>query len=201
MLWPFALQESDNEITKRDSFAEFCHPASLVWLLREPSATRHLACYSHCKTAWHSPHVHLVRQDTRLKAPIRAMNSRNLLNHHGSTLTESLVAISLFGLASAAIGDLLTSAIQLERTNGTTTTAVCLAASELEDLHAQDYDAIASHSLTKIVGGAIYNVQTTVITDSPETSMKSVTTKVTWIEARGPKSYLLDTIYINPRIE
>ena len=129
------------------------------------------------------------------------MNSRNLLNHHGSTLTESLVAISLFGLASAAIGDLLTSTIQRERTNGTTTTAVCLAASELEDLHAQDYDAIASHSLTKIVGGAIYNVQTTVITDSPETSMKSVTTKVTWIEARGPKSYLLDTIYINPRIE
>ena len=123
------------------------------------------------------------------------MNAKNLCNQHGSTLAESLVAISLFGLAAAAIGDLLTRAIQVERSNGTTTTAVCLAESELEDLHAQDYDAIANRSSTAIVEGATYTVQSMVATDSPEPSMKSVTTKVTWTDARGPQSYSLDAIY------
>lgn len=122
------------------------------------------------------------------------------MNQHGSTLAESLVAISLFGLAAAAIGDLLTRAIQVERSNGTTTTAVCLAESELEDLHAQDYDAIADHSSTTIVEGATYTVQRMVVTDSPEPSMKSVTTKVTWTDTRGPQSYSLDAIYSSTRI-
>lgn len=130
-----------------------------------------------------------------------ALSMWNLRNEYGSTLVESLVAVSLFGLTVVAIGDLLTREIQLERANGTTTTAVCLAESELEDLHAQDYDDIASHSSTTTVEGATYAVQTKVVTDSPARSLKSVTTTVSWTEARGPKSYSVDTIYLNPRIE
>jgi len=133
--------------------------------------------------------------------PVGAANSSSLRNQHGSTLVESLVAISLFALAVAAIGDLMTREIQLERTNGTTTTAVCLAESELEDMHALGYDAIASHSSTKTVEGATYTVQTTVVTDSPEQFMKSVTTNVAWTEARGPQSYTVDAIFSTAAID
>jgi len=128
------------------------------------------------------------------------MNFRNLYNQHGSSLVESLVALSLFGLAASAVGDLLTRTIQLEHANGTTTTAVCLAQNELEDLHALDYDAIANRSSTTIVQGAAYTVRTSVVSDSPAPDMKSVTTKVTWMEGRGPQSYSLDTIYSDPRV-
>lgn len=131
----------------------------------------------------------------RRKAPIGYMNYRTLRNQHGSTLVESLVALSLFALTAAAIGDLLTREIHLEGTNNTTTTAIFLAERELEDLRSQDYDTVASRSSTSTVEGATYSLQTTVVPDSPAPSMKSVTTNVTWTDARGPQSYDVYAIY------
>jgi type II secretory pathway pseudopilin PulG len=126
------------------------------------------------------------------------MNHQKLCNQHGSTLVESLVALSLLGLTAAAIGNLLSREISLDATNGTSTTAISLAEQELEDLRAQDYDAVASRSSTNTVDGATYNVQTTVVPDSPAPDMKSVTTTVTWTDVRGPQSYDVYTIYGAP---
>lgn len=123
------------------------------------------------------------------------MSSRAFHDQRGTTLMESLVALTLFGLTAAAIGNLLTQEIRLQGTNGTATTAITLAERELEDLRAQDYGTIASRSAVNTVGGATYTLLTTVVPDSPAPFMKSITTNVTWTEAIGPQSYLLYAIY------
>ena len=108
---------------------------------------------------------------------------------------ESLVALTLFGLTAAAIGNLLTHEIRLQGTNGTTTTAISLAERELEDLRSLEYEDIASRSAARTLGGATYYLQTTVVPDAPAPLMKSVTTNVSWTEAVGPQSYFLYAIY------
>jgi hypothetical protein len=105
------------------------------------------------------------------------------------------MAITLFALTAAAIGNLLTREFLLEAANTTTTTAVSLAERELEDLRAQDYNTLASRSSTTTVDGATYSVRTTVVPDAPAPDMKSVTTNVTWQDARGPQSYVVYAIY------
>lgn len=124
--------------------------------------------------------------------------ARSLRNSSGSTLVESLVALSLFAMTAAAIGDLLLHQIRMEGANGAATNGVLLAERELEDLRSQDYDSLASRTSTSTIDGATYFVQTTVVPDSPEVAMKSVTTSVTWTEAKGPQSYSVEAIYGAP---
>lgn len=116
-------------------------------------------------------------------------------NQRGNTLVESLVALALFTLMAAAIGDLLAQQIRFQGTSGTTTTAIGLAEQELEDLRSMSYDAIASRSASSVVGGATYQVDTTVVLNSPERNMKSITAHVSWTDAIGAQNYALYAIY------
>ena len=125
------------------------------------------------------------------------MNSRARRTQRGATLVESLVALGVFGVVAAAVGNLLTQHIRGERTNGTTGTAVTIAEAELESIRSLDYPSIVSRTFdpTPAAGSPSYHVQTTVIADSPAPSLKSITTQVSWTEPAGTKSVSLYAIY------
>ncbi|HVO25340.1 MAG TPA: type II secretion system protein [Candidatus Margulisiibacteriota bacterium] len=126
------------------------------------------------------------------------MSSRpNRWNQRGATLIESLVALGVFGMVAAAVSTLLTQHIGVERTNGTTTAAITIAEAELESLRSLAYPNIATRTFdaTPAAGSPTYHVETTVLTDSPAPSLKSITTQVTWIEPAGSKSVALYAVY------
>lgn len=105
------------------------------------------------------------------------------------------MALALFGVAAAAVGDLLSHHIRMQGTNGTTTTAISLAEEELEDIRALDYADITSRWAVQVVGGISYGLQTNVAADWPEANMKTIQTTVTWSEPSGAKEYALYAIY------
>ena len=110
---------------------------------------------------------------------------------------ESLVALGLFGIVAAAVGNLLIEHIRRERTNGTTTAAVELAEAELESIRSLDYPDIASRVTdpTPAAGSPAFHVLTTVVADSPAPSLKTITTQVSWTEPAGPQSVSLYAVY------
>jgi len=116
-------------------------------------------------------------------------------NERGTTLVECVAAIVLFAIAAAAIGDLLTEQIQMQRSNGTTSTAISVAAGELEDVRTLNYGDMANRSSTTVVDGVTYNLETSVVANSPQKNMKTVHTTVVWTEPTGAKSYTLHAIY------
>lgn len=116
-------------------------------------------------------------------------------NQRGTTLIECVVAIVLFAIAAAAIGDLLTEQIRMQRSNGTTSTAISVAAGELEDVRTLNYADMANRSSTTVVDGVTYNLETSVAANAPQQNMKTVHTTVVWTEPTGAKSYTLHSIY------
>ena len=125
------------------------------------------------------------------------MNCRTLRRQRGATLIESLVAVSLFGIAAAAVGGLLTQHIRRQATNGTTTAALTVAETELESIRSLDYSDIASRTTdpTPAAGSPAYHVVTTVVADYPAPTLKTITTQVTWTEPSGTQSVSLNAIY------
>ncbi len=114
----------------------------------------------------------------------------------GFTLIETAVSLGVFALASAAIGALLVSQIRMQTSNVTKTKAISLAAKELEDLRALDYNSIpASRTSTTTVGGVTYTVTSQATFNSPASGVASITTTVTWREALGPQSYTANVLY------
>jgi type II secretory pathway pseudopilin PulG len=116
-------------------------------------------------------------------------------SERGSTLIESLVAIGLFGLVMAAVGDLLITHIRMEGLNVMQTTAIGLAERELEDLRAIQYSDIVSRTSTQTVDGMRYTITSTVTADTPAPNEKSINTAVTWTDRSGAQSYALNAIY------
>ena len=125
------------------------------------------------------------------------MSSRHIHKQRGATLIESLVALGLFGIVAAAVGNLLIEHIRRERTNGTTTAAVGLAEAELESIRSLDYPDIASRvtNPTPAAGSPAFHVLTTVVADSPAPSLKTITTQVSWTEPAGSQSVSLYAVY------
>ncbi len=114
----------------------------------------------------------------------------------GFTLVETVASLTLLALAGAAIGGLLVSHLRLESRNANRTTAISLAARELEDLRSLDYNSIpASRTGTKTVGGLRYTVATTAAFDVPAPLMASITTTISWTEPLGAQSYTANAIY------
>jgi prepilin-type N-terminal cleavage/methylation domain-containing protein len=124
------------------------------------------------------------------------MNSDGLAGERGFTLIETLVSLGLFVVATAAIGGLLVSQIRMETSNAAKTTAISLAAKELEDLRALDYSSIpASRTSTATVSGLTYTVTSRAVFDSPANGMASITTTLSWTEPLGSQTYVLNAIY------
>jgi Tfp pilus assembly protein PilV len=111
-------------------------------------------------------------------------------------LIETLVSLSLFVLAAAAVSNLLVSQIRIENGNANYTTAISLATSALENLRSLDYPSIpASQITTTTVGPVTYTVTSTAAFDTPATGMARITTAVTWTDLLGSQTYTVNAIY------
>jgi len=124
------------------------------------------------------------------------MKFDKLATNHGFTLVETLASLAVFALCSAAIGELLVTQIHMENSNAFGTTAISLAAKELEDLRSLDYPSIpATRTSTATVGGLTYTVTSAAAFDQPNAGMATITTTVSWTEPLGAKSYTVNAIY------
>jgi len=127
--------------------------------------------------------------ETRARPPARWRCRR------GVTLTETMVALTLFALCSSAIGQLMTTQIRLASSNNLTSRAYALAEEELEAIRALDYADITSASRTLDVGNVHFGVATVVQTNVPAVNLKTITVTVSWNEPTGSKNVTLNTIY------
>jgi prepilin-type N-terminal cleavage/methylation domain-containing protein len=124
------------------------------------------------------------------------MRCDGLTSQRGFTMIETVVSLSLFVLAAAAVGKLLVSQVRMETDNATKTTAISLATKELEDLRSLDYPSIpASRTSTTTVGSLTYRVTSKATFDSPAAGMARITTTVTWTEPLGSQTYTVNAIY------
>jgi Tfp pilus assembly protein PilV len=117
------------------------------------------------------------------------------LNEHGVTLIESVVAVGVFLMAAAAISNLLIGHIRFQGSNTMHTTAIAVAARELESLRGLDYKDITTHSATQTVDGKAYTITTTVREGVPIVNMKSIVVAVNWTELGGAQTYAINAIY------
>lgn len=123
------------------------------------------------------------------------MSSERRIGQRGTTLIESLVALGLFAIVAGAVSNLLIVHMRIGSSNITRTTAIALAERELEDLRGMDYTQVAARNSTQKIAGMTYQVATSVVTDSPASGMKSITTTVSWTEPLGAQTYTLNGLY------
>ena len=113
----------------------------------------------------------------------------------GVTLTETMVALTLFALCSSAIGRLVTTQIRMASTNNLASRAYSLAEQELENIRGFDYSDIASTSRSVDSGKVKFTIATNVQSNVPAVNLKTITVTVTWTEPTGNKDVALKTIY------
>lgn len=120
-------------------------------------------------------------------------------DQRGLGLIESIVALGLFLLATATIGQFVIRQIRAGSTNAMYSVAYAQAAQELEELRGLDYDAIDSRTSTLQEGATQYRVVTTVVPDSPEPNMKEISVAIDWNEPDGERHVQVQTIFTEVR--
>lgn len=126
---------------------------------------------------------------------MRTMVNRRWRNERGSTLLETVVAVGLFALTAATMGDFLRQQIRAGGANANYSTAYALAAEEFEDIRAMPYDDILSRTASSSQGAVTFAVDTAVVNDTPAPNMKKITVNVNWKEPGGPQNVTVHSIY------
>lgn len=121
------------------------------------------------------------------------------LNARGISLIETLVALALFAMTAATMGQFLVAQVRQSSNNYLQTKALSLAAEQLESTRAQKYAEMVSDTRTETVGGVTYTIATTVDADSPSDGLKSIAVDVSWSDPQGPKNVTVNTIYTEVR--
>lgn len=117
----------------------------------------------------------------------------------GISLIETLVALGLFAISAATIGQFLTTQIRAASGNHLYTQALALAAEELEATRALRFNDMDSSARTATLGGMTYAVTTTVKDDTPANGVKTISVSVEWGAPDGPQHVDLHTIYTEVR--
>jgi prepilin-type N-terminal cleavage/methylation domain-containing protein len=125
--------------------------------------------------------------------------SDRLANQHGVSLVETMVALSLFAISAATVGQFIVRQTRMASTNNLTSIAQSLAEESLEGLRALDYDAIAPSSRSVTKGNVTFAIQTTVKNNTPGPSMKQITVDVSWADPLGTQNVTVHTIYTSVR--
>jgi hypothetical protein len=124
---------------------------------------------------------------------------RSWRSQRGATLLETVVAVGLFALTAATMGDFLTQQIRTGGANANYSTAYALAAEEFEDIRALPFDEIVSRTSSLSQGTMTFDVDTAVADDTPSANMKQITVNVNWNEPGGPQHVTVLSIYTEVR--
>ena len=117
-------------------------------------------------------------------------------DQRGVTLVETLVALGLFAVTAATMGDFLVSQIRRASSNYLYSQAYSLAEQQLESLRSlPDYNSIVPSSTTTTVGNTQYTVATSVLNDTPADGLKQITITVSWQDNFGSQNVAVQTIY------
>lgn len=127
------------------------------------------------------------------------MRARDCRNEIGLGLIDAVVALALFLLATATIGQFVVRQVRTGSSNSMYSVAYSLAAQELEELRGLDYQEIASRSGSMREGIITYTVTTSVRPDTPEPNMKEISVKVAWAEPDGKRDVEVQTIFTGVR--
>jgi Tfp pilus assembly protein PilV len=122
-----------------------------------------------------------------------------LRSQRGISLIETLVALGLFALTAATMGNFLVAQIRAASSNHLYTKAYALAEEELESTRALRFSDMVSDSRTVDVGAVTYTVDTNVQDDTPAHGLKKIQVDVSWAEPEGPKNVSVYTIYTEVR--
>ena len=125
--------------------------------------------------------------------------TRGWRSQQGATLLETMVALGLFALTAATMGDFLTQQIRTGGANANYSTAYALAAEEFEDIRALPFDEIISRTSSMSQGAMTFDVDTAVADDTPSPNMKQITVNVNWNEPGGPQNVTVHSIYTEVR--
>ncbi|HUM00284.1 MAG TPA: prepilin-type N-terminal cleavage/methylation domain-containing protein [Mycobacterium sp.] len=120
---------------------------------------------------------------------------KNRTRQRGVSLMEVLAAMVLFALVASAIGALATQSMVHTVRNRHSTNASLIAQQELERLRGLDYVDLASSTSTKSMAGQTYTVVSNVASNTPATSMSTITVTVSWDGPEGARSYVVQTIF------
>ena len=113
----------------------------------------------------------------------------------GVSLIETVVALGLFALGVATMGDFLTRQIRAGSSNYNYTTAYTLAEEQLETLRAQRFSDMGSDETSVRKGDMTFDVATSVDDGNPEPNLKTINVNVSWNEPGGQRNVSLQTIY------
>jgi Tfp pilus assembly protein PilV len=130
----------------------------------------------------------------RAPAP-RAPRPCALRNRRGISLIETVVALGLFAITAASMGNFLVHQIRQANDGHLDTMAYSLAADALESARADDFGSLATESTTYDQGGVTFTTTTRVQDDTPTAGVKTITAQVSWVEPSGPKSISVPTMY------
>ena len=122
--------------------------------------------------------------------------TRRWSNSRGVTLLETLVALGLFAVSAATMGNFLVSQIRRSANNYLYSQAYTLAAQQLEALRSlPQYTDITPGSTSTSIGSTQFTVATSVLNDTPADGLKQITVNVSWSDNFGPQNVALQTIY------
>jgi Tfp pilus assembly protein PilV len=129
-------------------------------------------------------------------ATTRTARRRSALrNARGISIMETLVALGLFGITAASMGNFLVQQIRQASDSHLDTVAYSLAADALEEARAGDFSDLATGSTTYDQGGVTFTVNTQVQNDTPDNGLKTITAAVSWNEPSGPKNISVPVVY------
>jgi hypothetical protein len=112
------------------------------------------------------------------------------------SVLETLVALGLFAITAATMGNFLVSQIRRSSNNYLYSQAYVLAEQQLESLRAlTDYTAIVPSSTTSSVRGRPFKVATCVLNNTPADGLKQITVNVSWRDNMGTQNASVQTIY------
>ncbi len=127
--------------------------------------------------------------------PINDRIARTARSQRGVTLVESLVALALLALASAAVGRFMTGQIRHAGVNVTTSQAYSYAADEIERIRALPYAEMSSATQRRSAGAVTYTIESEVSDGVPAANMKLIEVAVSWGSPHGVQTIDVETVY------
>ncbi|MGD9764293.1 MAG: hypothetical protein AB7V27_11305 [Candidatus Binatia bacterium] len=120
-------------------------------------------------------------------------------NERGVSLIETVVALGLFALSAATMGEFLVTHIRHASNNHLQTQAYALAEEQLEATRALRYNDMVPSTKTVTVSNVAYKIVTTIDADVPADGLKTIHVDVSWKDPQGPRNVSLHTIYTEVR--